>query len=334
MYDISVVIPTFNRRDSVRRSLTALSAQTFPAGDFEVIVSIDGSEDGTREMVSGFSSPYNLKYIWEQNSGKASACNRAIHAANGDLLVMIDDDMEPTPEFLRAHHESHLKNPGVGVIGAAPIVLDPDPPLVVTYIADKFNAHLEKISQPGFKIRIWDFYGGNFSINKELISEIGLFDESYKAYGFEDVELANRILKSGIKIIYSSDAKCIQHYDDDYKGVARKTINAGKNAIHLASTYPETFTELKLIEYNFTGWKWRALRMIMIRLSMIMPFITNLIIYLVDWIGKHKPHLFTQLNELAMDYFFWLGVWTALRTNKYRKELESRIKSHRRPRNV
>jgi glycosyltransferase involved in cell wall biosynthesis len=334
MYKISVVIPTFNRCDSVRRSLTALSAQTFPAGDFEVIVSIDGSEDGTLEMLSGFCSPFELKHIWKQNGGKASACNRAIQEANGDLLVMIDDDMEPTPEFLRGHHESHLKNPRAGVLGAAPIILDGDPPPVVTYIADKFNTHLEKISQPGFKIRIWDFYGGNFSIKKDLISEIGPFDESYKAYGFEDVEFANRILKSGIKIIYSSDAKCIQHYDDDYKGVAQKTINTGINVIHLVSTYPETFNELKLIEYNFTGWKWRWLRMTMIRLSMLMPFITNLIVYLVGWVGKHKPHLFARLNDLAMDYFFWLGVWIALRHNKDRNQFISRIKSYKKPLDV
>jgi glycosyltransferase involved in cell wall biosynthesis len=334
MYEISVIIPTYNRRESVRRSLTALSAQTFPAGDFEVIVSIDGSEDGTLEMVSGFSSPYELRYVWEQNGGKASACNRAIRAADGDLLVMIDDDMEPTAELLRAHHESHLKNPRAGVVGAAPIILDPDFSPVETYIADKFNTHLEKISQPGFKIRIWDFYGGNFSIKKELISETGPFDESYKAYGFEDVEYANRILKSGIKIIYSSDAKCIQHYNDNYRGVARKTINSGKNAIHLVSSYPETFNELKLIEYNFTGWKWRSFRLMFIWLSILMPITSNLIIFIVDQIGKRKPNLFAEFNGLAMDYFFWLGVWIALRNNENRNQLISRIKSYKKPRDV
>lgn len=334
MYKISVVIPTYNRRDSVRRSLTALTRQTFPARDFEVIVTIDGSEDGTLEMVSGFHSNYELSYTWEQNQGKPSACNRAIRAANGELIVFIDDDMEPTPEFLEAHYESHLKNPGAVVMGAAPIELEGDSPPVVIYIADKFNTHLEKISQPGFKIRIWDFYGGNFSIKKVLFSEIGLFDESYKVYGYEDVEFANRILKSGIKIIYSSDAKCIQYYSDEYQDVARKIINTGKNAIHLASSSPETFNELKLIEYNFIGWKWRSLRLFLIRLSMLVPMTTNLIIFCIDQVGKRKPHLFAKLNWLAMDYFFWLGVWTALKNNKNRKELVSRIKSYRKPRDV
>jgi glycosyltransferase involved in cell wall biosynthesis len=331
MYKISVVIPTFNRRESVRRSLTALSAQTFPARDFEVIVSIDGSGDGTHVMVSEFRSPYELRYIWEQNAGKASACNRAIHTANGELLVMIDDDMEPASELLRAHYESHLKNPRAVVLGAAPIVLDRNPPPVVTYIADKFNTHLEKISRTGYKIRIWDFYGGNFSIEKELISEIGLFDENYKVYGFEDVEFANRILKSDIKIIYSSDAKCIQHYDDDYQGVARKTISSGKNAIHLASSHAETFNDLKLIEYNFTGWKWRSFRLMLIWLSMLIPVTSNLIIFIVDQIGKRKPNLFPEFNGLAMDYFFWLGVWIALRNDKSRNQLISRIKSYKKP---
>ncbi|HVY56130.1 MAG TPA: glycosyltransferase family 2 protein [Thermodesulfobacteriota bacterium] len=334
MYKISLVIPTYNRCESVRRALEALLSQTLPAHDFEVIVSIDGSEDGTLEMVSEFESPYELRYVWGQNEGKASACNRAIDALNGEIVVMIDDDMEPTAELLKAHYESHQKNPRTVVIGAAPIELNGKETPIVAYIAHKFNTHLERISQPGFKIRIWDFYGGNFSIDKKVLSEVGNFDESYKVYGFEDVEFANRLLKSDVKLIYSSDAKCIQYYVDDYQDAARKMINSGKNAIHLISAYPETFTELKLIEYNFTGWKWRSLRMMMIRLSMLMPFITNLIIYLVDWVGKYKPHLFVRLNGLAMDYFFWLGVWIGLRTNKDRNEIESRIKSYQRPQDV
>jgi GT2 family glycosyltransferase len=48
---LSVVIPTYRRRDSVARVLDALTRQTVPPEEFELIVSIDGSEDGTRELV-------------------------------------------------------------------------------------------------------------------------------------------------------------------------------------------------------------------------------------------------------------------------------------------
>src|SRR5512147_2927642 len=92
---VSVIIPTYNRRDSVERTLRALTHQTLAADAYEVIVSIDGSQDGTREMVDAFATPYRLTCVWQSNQGRAAACNAGIRMAQGDVLVILDDDMEP-----------------------------------------------------------------------------------------------------------------------------------------------------------------------------------------------------------------------------------------------
>src|SRR5690349_14383580 len=94
---VSVVIPTYQRRLSVERTLQALSAQTMPADQFEVVVSIDGSMDGTREMLDACRTPYTLVAQWQRNRGRAAACNRGVALARGDVIVLLDDDMEPTP---------------------------------------------------------------------------------------------------------------------------------------------------------------------------------------------------------------------------------------------
>ena len=92
---MSVVIPTYQRRASVERALRALARQTLPVDEYEVILSIDGSDDGTREMATQLAAPYRLHVLWQPNRGRSAACNAGIGAASGWLLVLIDDDMEP-----------------------------------------------------------------------------------------------------------------------------------------------------------------------------------------------------------------------------------------------
>src|SRR5580765_7673564 len=104
----SVVIPTYRRCAALRRCLLALARQTVPAWQYEVIVSIDGSQDGTREMVAQISVPYRLRAIYRYpNRGRAAACNAGIREATGEILVLLDDDMEPAPAFLAGHGAAH-----------------------------------------------------------------------------------------------------------------------------------------------------------------------------------------------------------------------------------
>ena len=57
---VSVVITTYNRRESLQRCLSSLAAQKFPADEFEVIVVVDGSTDDSAEMLSSLVSPCKL----------------------------------------------------------------------------------------------------------------------------------------------------------------------------------------------------------------------------------------------------------------------------------
>ncbi|MCA9810001.1 MAG: glycosyltransferase [Candidatus Dadabacteria bacterium] len=331
MIKVSVVIPTFQRRNSVKRALTALSAQTFPHDSFEVIVSIDGSDDGTREMVEEFDAPFRLRGLWEPNSGRATACNRGVKAAEGELLIILDDDMEPSPRLVEAHHAAHPHNSMLGVIGAAPIFIDESSTLAARYIAAEFNARQEKISAPNYNFRIWDFYGANLSIRRKVLIEAGAFNELFKVYGYEDIELAQRLVKAGVKFAYSPEALCTQHYEDNFSDLARKTINGGKMAVLMVNLHPETFTELNFRNYNSPGWKWRTLRLLLIWSSLLVPATTGAVVSFVNLFDSSSPERQRKICSLAMDYLFWLGVWSAIKSDKKNNELLSRIKSYEKP---
>lgn len=329
MMKVSIVIPTYNRADSMERLLTALNSQTFPHSDLEVVVSIDGSEDGTREMIGKFPAAYSIRSIWHPNSGRVKACNRGIEAASGELLIILDDDMEPSPEFVEAHYLSHTSGEKLGVIGAAPIFLDDSSTFATRYIASEFNSRQKKMASPDYKFRIWDFYGGTFSIRRKTLLEVGLFDESFKTYGYEDMELARRLIKSGVKIIFNPKALCTQYYDENLEGLLKKTIHSGERVVLLVSIHPELFGELKLREYNVQGWKWRWLRFILIWAAMLFPPTKGLIISFLKSFENSSEETQARLYAMAMDYFFWLGVWSEVRENKEYKPLIPKIKSYR-----
>src|SRR5436853_7654392 len=101
--DLSVVVPTYARAGAVRRLLDALSQQTLDPRRFEVIIAVDGSRDGTLELVAGYDAPHELLSVWQENSGRAAACNLAIGRASAPIVLILDDDMEPSPECLVAH---------------------------------------------------------------------------------------------------------------------------------------------------------------------------------------------------------------------------------------
>jgi len=331
MIKVSIIIPTFRRCESVKRLLTALSNQTFPYDEFEVIVSIDGSIDGTREMVEQFNPPYRLRSIWELNEGRATACNRGIYKAEGEILVILDDDMEPSPKLVEAHYMAHSNGVKLGVMGAAPIFIDESSTLAARYIAAEFNSRQKKISHIGYEFRIWDFYGANFSIRRDTLIEAGAFNESFKVYGDEDIELAQRLIKIGVKFAFNPDALCTQYYEDDFRDLAKKYIDGGKNAVLLVSLHPEIFSELYFRDYNSAGWKWRTLRLFLIWSSMLMPITIEAVIYFVNLFEKSNPRIQAKVCHLAMDYFLWLGIWSAIKSDKRNEPLLSKIKSFKIP---
>ena len=314
--DISVIIPTYNRRDSVERALLALARQTLPPERYETIVVIDGSEDGTRELVGAFKAPYALHCLWQANAGRAAAINAGSRAARGAILALLDDDMEAAPQYLAAHWQAHQRSARVGVIGAAPIRLAATvPPVVADYIGPKFNAHLQKLAQPEHKLVLRDFYSGNFSIARDLLLEVGAFDEAFKVYGNEDLELSYRLTRAGVQLVYCAEALAYQAYTKTFTGLAQDTMSKGRTAVMLASKHPKTAAELQLSRYREVSKLWGSMRAVLLKLTQHWPPMAKVAVAVTLWlepIVAGRPLRY----RLALDYCYWVGVEAALRDNQ------------------
>jgi len=305
---VSVIVPTYERVASVERLLNALNRQSMPAKNYEVIVVVDGSNDGTLELVGRSQVPFSLTTIGQENKGRAAACNRGIKSAQGDLVILLDDDMEPSPQLLEAHWSYHQGHPRLGVLGAVPICLEPSSPPVLQFVGNKFNQHLDKVSHSGSLLSLRDFYSGNFSIERKVINEVGLFDERFTVYGNEDLELFWRLQQAGVRLVFSVEASVTQHYDKTYASLAKDNIDKGKTSILLARLHPEVISDIKLSTYQQESLKWRLFRESLLGLSRIWKSVPQLVIRFVSWMEKRRPALLPTLYRFTLDYFYWLGV--------------------------
>lgn len=89
---VSVIIPTFNRKESLLRTLESLEQQSYPVDRLEVIVVDDGGSDGT-ETILGRGFKFSLHYMRQENQGATAARNHGALQSNGEFLIFVDDDM-------------------------------------------------------------------------------------------------------------------------------------------------------------------------------------------------------------------------------------------------
>jgi GT2 family glycosyltransferase len=313
---ISVVIPTYQRCASVRRALEALAHQTMPAGEYEVIVPIDGSDDGTKEMIDGFQAPYRLIADWHPNQGRAAARNVGIRLAQGRLIIFLDDDMEPVPGFLDAHWEAHPQGSRRAVVGPVPIPVDASSPPIVRYRHSGMNAHLDRLAQPGYKLGFRDIYSGNLSLPADVLREVGGFDETFKLYGHEDYELALRLAEAGVELGYCPAATAYQAYDKDFGALAQDCVAKGRTAVLFARMHSDVASSPQLATYRAGPRKWRLIRAPLLLLSRWFPTFPERVIAFMTWLERRRPRRLDTCYRLAFDYFFWVGAQSALREQR------------------
>ena len=121
---VTVVIPTYNRADSLRRTLDSLAQQAYPADHYEVLVVDDGSPKALSRPECP-SYPFALTIERQSNQGEVLARNRGAALAQGELLVFLDDDITVVPAYLQAVVEAFLADPQSIILGnILPIVSD------------------------------------------------------------------------------------------------------------------------------------------------------------------------------------------------------------------
>ena len=241
----SVVVPTFRRRDSVLETVLSLRGQTFTDG-FEVIVVVDGSDDGSGEALRSLEVPFPLKVIEQSNAGAASARNRGASEATGEFLLFLDDDMVAHPELLVQHYNSQRSDADT-VLGHLPLHPESPENFLSRAVGRWAENRAKKLQTKGNQLNLGDLLTGQLSIRRELFEALGGFDAEFTrngSFGAEDTDLGWRLLQGGYRVVFNPNAISYQRYIVTFRQHLAQWYDAGRADAVLARKHPEIASTL------------------------------------------------------------------------------------------
>lgn len=244
---LSVVVSSHNRRQHLARLLDALRAQLFSPEEFEVVVVLDGSTDGSADLLRAASTPFRLRLVEQPHRGLAATRNTGLREAAGHLVVFLDDDLRPVPDFLAAHARAHSETRArVFVIGYCPPDL-PGAGYESLHLRAVWEDQYRRKGAAGHRWSFLDFADGNLSFRRELLLEHGGYDERF-AGRRQDWELAVRLLDAGEAFAFARDAEARHALDGRLATRLRHVADEGRSDVLLARKHPHVTGRLRLAD--------------------------------------------------------------------------------------
>ncbi|MEV6689905.1 glycosyltransferase [Micromonospora sp. NPDC051196] len=262
---LSVVIPTYNRSDILRLTLESLVHQDLDHDDYEVLVVDDGSSDDTSDVVKKYMDQMNLRYFFQEDEGyrAAGARNVGISHAKGDITVFMDAGVMAHSSLLRTHLATHeATSEPIALCGyvygysldgqnADEVLADLDLDNVDGTIAEWRAKGLHPDIREDFFVREGDDFSGapapwlmywtfNSSARTDQLRRVGMFDDAFRAWGGEDVDLGYRLHRDGARMFLNRDAMSL-HWPHERDG---EGADAVANYRYMARKYDTPITRL------------------------------------------------------------------------------------------
>ncbi len=237
--DLSIVIPTRDRRERLLATLGALDRQQLDGARAEVVVVDNGSSDGTAEALRGRAGALQVTVLHEPRAGASLARNRALEEASAPIVLLLGDDMVPGGDDLLAGHlalhRAHPE-PGYGVLGQV-------------RWAEPVDAFMRWLEAAGFQFSFDHIaagpvdpaaylYSSHASLKADAVRDAGRFDGERFPYLMEDTELGIRLRRRGLSLDYRPELLVHHHHPQTLSGYAGRMEAIGAAARRLRELYP------------------------------------------------------------------------------------------------
>lgn len=238
---VSVMIPTFNRKNVLVEALLSLNKVDYPRNQFEVIVVNDGSWDETKEAVKSIRKKlnYHFQFFNEKRKGISHAKNMAIKKSRGEIIISTDDDCLFEKTWLKKLIKP-FSDPRIGAVGGPDRAIKNENVLAKS-IDFAFSSFIGSGGIHGrfLKVKLGHVYppGCNMAFRREVVQKIGYFDESL-APG-EDTDYNHRIEKAGFKLSHIPSAFVWHRPRNNIKRFIPYIFKRGKARVEIIRRYPE-----------------------------------------------------------------------------------------------
>ncbi|MCK5019922.1 MAG: glycosyltransferase family 2 protein [Candidatus Peribacteraceae bacterium] len=239
MPNLSVIIPTHKRPDTLKRCLGHLEAQE-NVEEIEVIVVSDGHNSATAELMENgkWKMENKIKFFEIKKSQQGVARNRGIREAKSPICLIIGDDIFLAPDACKKHLDEHRR---LSTFDFRPAVLGFttwDPNLQITPVMKWLEKSgwqfgytmIEKYAHQKIPKEIQHrfTYTSHISIPTDIALKYP-FKEDIILYGWEDIEWGERLKKAGIPLYYNSEAKALHHHKITMKDSLKRMKTLGKS---------------------------------------------------------------------------------------------------------
>ena len=244
----SVIIPTRRRAGPLRETLDSLGVQT--ENDFEVIVVVDGEDPETRSLSGDYKASFPLRWIFvPEHKGQASARNAGAAASDSEILIFLDDDTRPVPDWIHHHLKHHRANNGQREMGVLGKVVDQhvNAPRSRTeeLLRDSRNPVLEHfehcLKQQSLEWGKVAAFGLNTSIPRKTYLAVGGFDPKL-SFLDEDTDFGARLYNHGALLV-PEPAAIVYHHDT-------KDVMAQHHAIARSAGKVDVYRRREKKQYN------------------------------------------------------------------------------------
>lgn len=201
-----MVIPTYNRARLLRRTLQGLCGQHASERMKEVIVVSDGCTDDTSVVIAEFAHQLPVRLITAPKKGVSAARNRGLSACSASLVLLLDDDVVPSPGLVREHTNFHLEDPRMTSVLLGYVAWLPELPITpfMRWYGEHGALFGFALLKDGGEVERRFLYTCNISFKIDLLRAVDGFNESLTV--FEDHELGFRLAKHGMRMTFRRSA--------------------------------------------------------------------------------------------------------------------------------
>jgi cellulose synthase/poly-beta-1,6-N-acetylglucosamine synthase-like glycosyltransferase len=287
MTEISVIIPAYNAKKTIKKCLECILSQDINK-KYEVIVVDDASSDDTIKIVSKFP----VKLIKQKHQGPAKARNLGAKQSKGDIIVFTDSDCLPAKNWLKELIKPFSNPEIVGVSGTYRTMNKES-------ILARFEGYqIEERHENMKKMERIDFVGTfNCAYRKKIFFKYGGFNTKFKTSSGEDPDLSFKISKDGYKIVFQNKAFVYHYHVDKLSKYLKQKFWRAYWRILLYSSNKEKMTgdsytsKSLLLQVLFTG---------LFILFLFLYFLNNYFIYFA---------LISLIFSISLNFSTFLFLW-------------------------